>query len=69
MAKLISLRFGAHCADCGASLYPGDLASWHGKGVVYGIHCHTFNRRDPSNPAADPGIRIKLGRLQGEVIA
>jgi hypothetical protein len=69
MAKLLTLQYPGTCAGCGAHLLPGDLANWHGRGIVYGLHCHDVNRRDPANPAIDPGVTIRLDRLQGEVIA
>lgn len=42
MAKTITLRFAARCADksCGAELPVGARARWYGRGRVYGLECH-----------------------------
>ena len=34
MARLISLRYGATCVDCGKDLAPGTKARWFGRGRV-----------------------------------
>jgi hypothetical protein len=41
MAKTITLKYEAQCADCGAPLIPGDRARYYGRGKVYGVDCHT----------------------------
>lgn len=41
MAKIITLKYEAQCADCGAPLIPGDRARYYGRGRVYGVKCHT----------------------------
>ena len=41
MARTITLKYEAQCADCGAPLIPGDRARYYGKGQVYGVDCHT----------------------------
>lgn len=41
MARTITLKYEANCADCGAPLIPGDRARYYGKGRVYGVDCHT----------------------------
>jgi hypothetical protein len=42
MAKTITLKYAAKCADpgCGAELAVGDKAKWYGRGKVYGLNCH-----------------------------
>lgn len=40
MAKTISLKYPAACAECGTSLEVGARARWYGRGRVYGIGCH-----------------------------
>ncbi len=40
MAKTITLRYPARCADCGAHLPKGSRARWYGRGRIYGIDCH-----------------------------
>ncbi len=40
MKKVITLRYAAVCADCGAKLEKGDRARYYGRGRVYGVDCH-----------------------------
>lgn len=54
LTKIITLRYPGHCADCNARLRPGDLATWAGRGVVYGIHCHADQ--------ADPDFALPISR-------
>ena len=50
MAKrIISLRYPAVCADCGASLPAGSPARFYGRGRVYGTECHS-----PSGSGSGP---------------
>jgi hypothetical protein len=37
---VISLRYPASCAECGAELAVGEQARWYGRGRVYGLSCH-----------------------------
>lgn len=46
MARTITLRFPATCADCGAALEVGATARWYGRGKVYGTTCHADTRSD-----------------------
>jgi len=40
VARIITLRYPGRCADCDATLHPGDIANWVGRGIVFGLHCH-----------------------------
>ncbi len=41
MRGIITLKYPATCADCGASLPAGSRARWYGRGRVYGVDCHS----------------------------
>lgn len=64
MARVITLRFPATCADCGASLAVGDSARWYGRGKVYGVDCHDKaskgGRRSPFRAGPVDGTRGAL---------
>ena len=44
MARVISLKYAAVCADCSAPLPVGASAKYYGPGRVYGRDCHTKER-------------------------
>lgn len=56
MAKTITLKYPARCADpsCGASLEAGTLAVWYGRGRVYGRGCHA-DKRGPGRASTGGG--------------
>ncbi len=39
--RLITLKYEAVCADCGAELPAGIQARWYGRGRIYGRGCHS----------------------------
>jgi len=41
MAKVITLKFAGTCKECGTELPVGTKAKWYGRGVVYGLDCHS----------------------------
>lgn len=40
MSRVVTLRYPAVCADCGAPLSPGSRAAYYGRGQVFGRGCH-----------------------------
>jgi ribosomal protein L37AE/L43A len=49
--RVISLKYPATCADCGADLEVGDEARYYGRGRVYGVACHDRDRTASDAPA------------------
>ena len=43
MARTIILKYSGYCRECSAPLPVGTKAKWLGRGVVYGITCHSYN--------------------------
>jgi len=54
MKRIITLRYPATCADCGASLEAGDPARYYGRGRVYGTECHEKPATARDVEMADP---------------
>jgi hypothetical protein len=64
MARIITARYPATCADCGASLPKGSRIRYYGRGKVYGLECHD---RDGSSSSDDDGAEYseRLSRERG----
>jgi hypothetical protein len=45
MARIITLKRAASCADCGTTLPVGTRARWYRNGSVYGLDCHEATPR------------------------
>ena len=64
MARTITLRYAARCADCGAQLPAGTRARWYRRGVVYGLACH-----DTTAGGARPRTAFEAGDTSPGAIA
>jgi superfamily II DNA or RNA helicase len=53
--KTLPLRFEATCADCGARLPVGAVARYYGRGIAYGVACHSRSSAE-SPPATLPAV-------------
>jgi len=60
MAKIITLQYAGHCADCGTELPAGTRAKWYGRGRVYGLNCHSKNGSKADYSFRNPGGRSAL---------
>ena len=48
--RVLSLRYAATCADCGARLEAGARARYYGPRQVYGVDCHANGNPEPRRP-------------------
>jgi len=44
--RAIILQYPGRCRECGTDLNIGQDARWYGRGVLYGVSCHTDNRTE-----------------------
>lgn len=57
MARIISLKYPATCAECGAHLPKGSEARYYGPRKIYGTTCHERSTRNSEYDAGPPRTR------------
>lgn len=62
MAKTLTLKRDAVCADCGAELIAGTLARYYGPKHIYGLECHEQKpkAKAKSNGNGSPRVLTEL---------